>query len=149
MPSINLKKFIAEHYKGGVTARDVIREGVTNSIQAGASAITVDLFFDRQPGLFGDDVRNVLDKITITDDGEGFTPENLNYFDEVCTGHKDDIGGKGVGRLAFLKFGNRVEIRSQLASGWSSSTTPPISSWTTFAARRARANRKQRFRSRG
>lgn len=116
MPSINLKKFIAEHYKGGVTARDVIREGVTNSIQAGASAITVDLFFDRQPGLFGDDVRNVLDKITITDDGEGFTPENLNYFDEVCTGHKDDIGGKGVGRLAFLKFGNRVEIRSQLAS---------------------------------
>lgn len=116
MASINLKKFIAEHYKGGVTARDVIREGVTNSIQAGANAITVDLSFDRRPGLFGDDVRSVLDKITISDDGEGFTPENLNYFDEVCTGHKDDIGGKGVGRLAFLKFGKRVEIRSQLAS---------------------------------
>jgi len=116
MARINLKKFIAEHYKGGVTARDVIREGVTNSIQAGADAITVDLWFDRQPGLFGDEVRNVLDKITITDDGEGFTQDNLNYFDEICTGHKDDIGGKGVGRLAFLKYANRVEIRSQLAS---------------------------------
>lgn len=116
MPSINLKKFIAEHYKGGVTARDVIREGVTNSIHAGASDITVDLSFDRQAGLFGDDVRNVLDTITISDDGEGFTPENLNYFDEICTGHKDDIGGKGVGRLAFLKYANRVEIHSQLAS---------------------------------
>lgn len=116
MARINLKKFIAEQYKGGVTARDVIREGVTNSIQAGADAITVDLWFDRQPGLFGDEVRNVLDKITISDDGEGFTQDNLNYFDEICTGHKDDIGGKGVGRLAFLKYANRVEIRSQLAS---------------------------------
>ena len=116
MARINLKKFIAEHYKGGVTARDVIREGVTNSIHAGANDISVDLSFDRQAGLFGDEERNVLDKITITDDGEGFTEDNLNYFDEICTGHKDDIGGKGVGRLAFLKYGNRVEIRSQLAS---------------------------------
>lgn len=116
MARINLKKFIAEHYKGGVTARDVIREGVTNAIHAGADAIAVDLWFDRQPGLFGDEVRNVLEKITITDDGEGFTQDNLNYFDEICTGHKDDIGGKGVGRLAFLKYANRVEVRSQLPS---------------------------------
>lgn len=114
MARINLKKFIAEHYKGGVTARDVIREGVTNSIHAGASRIRVDLSFERQAGFFGDDVRNVLDRITISDDGEGFTQDNLNYFDEICTGHKDDIGGKGVGRLAFLKYGNRVDIRSQL-----------------------------------
>ncbi|GCE85231.1 ATP-binding protein [Komagataeibacter diospyri] len=116
MARINLKKFIAEHYKGGVTARDVIREGVTNSIQAGANSISVDLLFSRQGGLFGDEVRNVLDKIIISDDGEGFTQDNLNYFDEICTGHKDDIGGKGVGRLAFLKYANRVEVRSQLAA---------------------------------
>ncbi|MVA24719.1 ATP-binding protein [Agrobacterium vitis] len=114
MARINLKKFIAEHYKGGVTARDVIREGITNSIHAGAKSISVDLWFEKQAGLFGDEERNVLDKITISDDGEGFTQENLNYFDEICTGHKDDIGGKGVGRLAFLKYANRVEIWSQL-----------------------------------
>lgn len=116
MARINLKKFIAEHYKGGVTARDVIREGVTNSIHAGATSISVDLWFDRQPGLFGDDVRSVLEKITISDDGEGFTKDNLSYFDEICTSHKDDIGGKGVGRLAFLKYANRVEIHSQMAT---------------------------------
>ena len=116
MARVNLKKFIAEHYKGGVTARDVIREGVTNSIHARASAISVDLRFERQPDLFGDEVRNVLDRITISDDGEGFTQNNLDYFDEICTSHKDDIGGKGVGRLAFLKYANRVEVRSQLAS---------------------------------
>lgn len=114
MARINLKKFIAEHYKGGISARDVIREGVTNSIHAGANDISIDLSFNR--GLLGDEERNVLDKITISDDGEGFTEANLNYFDEICTGHKDDIGGKGVGRLAFLKFANRVDIRSQLAS---------------------------------
>jgi len=115
MARINLKKFIAEHYKGGVTARDVIREGITNSIHAGANEISVDLWFEKKSGLFGDDIRNVLDRITISDNGEGFTQDNLNYFDEICTGHKDDIGGKGVGRLAFLKYANRVEIRSQLS----------------------------------
>jgi hypothetical protein len=114
MARINLKKFIAEHYKGGVTARDVIREGITNSIHAGANEISVDLWFEKQSGLFGDEIRNVLDRITISDNGEGFTQDNLNYFDEICTGHKDDIGGKGVGRLAFLKYANRVEVRSQL-----------------------------------
>lgn len=116
MARINLKKFIAEHYKGGVTARDVIREGVTNSIHAGASSVSIDLWFDRQIGLLGDEERNVLEKITISDDGEGFTKANLNYFDEICTGHKDDIGGKGVGRLAFLKYADKVEISSQLAT---------------------------------
>ena len=116
MARINLKKFIAEHYKGGVTARDVIREGVTNSIHAGARTVSVDLWFEKQPGLFGDEERNVLDRITISHDGEGFTEENLNYFDEICTDHKDDIGGKGMGRLAFLKYANQVDVRSQLSS---------------------------------
>lgn len=117
MAKINLRKFIAEHYRGGVSARDVIREAVTNSIHAGAKNISVDLnFAELPPDLFlGAAERRALDKITISDDGEGFTPENLQYFDEICTGHKDLIGGKGVGRLAFLKFANGVEVRSQLS----------------------------------
>lgn len=116
MARINLKKFIAEHYKGGVTVRDVIREALTNAIHAGGKCISVDLHFSEKNGeLFqGGEDRRVLDQITISDDGEGFTPENLQYFDEICTSHKDNIGGKGVGRLAFLKYANRVEIRSQL-----------------------------------
>lgn len=118
MARINLKKFIAEHYRGGVTARDVIREALTNAIQAGAKSISVDLHFSERNGeLFpGSEERRVLEQITITDDGEGFTDENLQYFDEVCTSHKDDIGGKGVGRLAFLKYSSEVAIRSQLSN---------------------------------
>jgi hypothetical protein len=38
MAKINLRKFIAEHYKGGVTVRDVIREALTNAIHAGGQA---------------------------------------------------------------------------------------------------------------
>jgi hypothetical protein len=118
MARINLRKFIAEHYKGGVSARDVIREALTNSIHAGSKQISVDLHFsEKQQELTpGTEERRVLETITIVDDGEGFTPENLNFFDEVCTGHKDSIGGKGVGRLAFLKYAKSVKIRSQLSS---------------------------------
>lgn len=119
MAKINLRKFIAEHYKGGVSARDVIREALTNSIHAGGKSIAVDLHFsERQQEIsgVGADERRVLEQIIITDDGEGFTAENLNFFDEICTSHKDSIGGKGVGRLAFLKYANTVVIRSQLAN---------------------------------
>lgn len=116
MAKINIKKFIAEHYKGGVTVRDVIREALTNAIHAGAKLITVDLCFSERNGeLFQNtEERSALEQIVIIDNGEGFTPENLHYFDEICTSHKDSIGGKGVGRLAFLKYANKVEIRSQL-----------------------------------
>ena len=118
MAKINLRKFIAEHYKGGVTARDVIREAITNSIHAGANEILVNLSFsDREGELFsGTEERRVLEEISITDNGEGFTAENQQYFDEICTSHKDSIGGKGVGRLSFLKFANEVEVKSQLES---------------------------------
>ncbi|MGR3758811.1 ATP-binding protein [Roseobacteraceae bacterium NS-SX3] len=116
MARINLRKFIAEHYKGGVTARDVIREAITNSIHAGGKNITVELrFSDKQAEIFAQaSERVVLEGISITDDGEGFTNDNLNYFDEICTSHKDQIGGKGVGRLSFLKYANTVTVRSQL-----------------------------------
>lgn len=116
MARINLRKFIAEHYKGGIAVRDVIREAITNSIQAGAKNIDVNLTFsERNQEMFADsDERRVLEQVSISDDGEGFTAENLQYFDEICTSHKDNIGGKGVGRLSFLKFASKVEIRSQL-----------------------------------
>jgi hypothetical protein len=113
---INLRKFIAEHYKGGVTARDVIREAVTNSIHAGGTEISVELrFSDKQTEMFSESSeRVVLEGISITDNGEGFTPDNLNYFDEICTSHKDSIGGKGVGRLSFLKYAKKINVQSQL-----------------------------------
>ncbi|MBU3035472.1 ATP-binding protein [Tritonibacter mobilis] len=116
MARINLRKFIAEHYKGGVTARDVIREAITNSIHAKATDIKVNLRFSERQGEIFNHVseRVVLEGISIEDDGEGFTRDNVNYFDEICTSHKDRIGGKGVGRLSYLKYANKVHVKSQL-----------------------------------
>jgi hypothetical protein len=114
MARINLPKFIAEHYRAGITARDVVREALTNAIHAGGTNIFVNLHFSTEQQSFLGDDRNYLDKIEIVDDGEGFTEKNLEYFDEICTSHKDSIGGKGIGRLSFLKYGNDVTISSQL-----------------------------------
>ncbi|MAM37981.1 MAG: hypothetical protein CL949_05655 [Erythrobacter sp.] len=117
MTSINLPKFIAEHYRGGIAARDVVREALTNAVQADATEIAVDLIFsDAQEDFFKGEQRNALEEIRISDNGEGFTDENLGYFDEICTSHKDAIGGKGVGRLSYLKFADLVEIESQVGS---------------------------------
>ena len=97
MTSINLPKFIAEHYRGGIAARDVVREALTNAVQADATEIAVDLIFsDAQEDFFKGEQRNALEEIRISDNGEGFTDENLGYFDEICTSHKDAIGGKAL-----------------------------------------------------
>lgn len=54
------------------------------------------------------DVRN----ITITDNGIGFTKKNVESFRMVDTPHKADRGGKGLGRLTWLKAFDRVEVES-------------------------------------
>lgn len=82
---------------GSVTARDVIREGVTNSIHAGANDISVDLSFDRQAGLFGDEECNVLDKITITDDGEGFTEDTPTTSTRFALGTRTILAARAWG----------------------------------------------------
>jgi hypothetical protein len=116
MSRINLSKFIAEQYKGGVSARDVLREAVTNSIHAGGRNISIDLkFSDKQDEFFPDvSGRSFLEEISVSDDGEGFTDLNIDYFEEVCTDHKDGMGGKGIGRLSFLKYAGAVKVESQL-----------------------------------
>lgn len=116
MTTINLPKFIAEHYKGGISARDVVREALTNAIHAGATNITVKLGFALKQQSFLEEDRSYLQGIEVIDDGEGFTDSNLAYFDEILTSHKDSIGGKGVGRLAYLKYANTVKIASQLST---------------------------------
>lgn len=117
MSNINLRRFIQDHYKSGVTVRDVAREAITNAIQANASEVTVNLEFSEssQRALPGEEARRVLEKISIIDNGEGFTEANSQYFYEVCTSHKESIGGKGVGRLSYLKFAKKIQISSQLS----------------------------------
>lgn len=49
---------------------------------------------------------------TIEDNGVGFTPENMASFETLDSDYKASIGGRGVGRLLWLKAFDKVSIRS-------------------------------------
>jgi len=101
---INLRKFIAEHYRGGVSARDVIREALTNAIHAESNNISVDLHFsERQQELSpGSEERRSLEAITIIDDGVGFTSENLNFLMKFVPAIRTTLAAKALAVLLFL-----------------------------------------------
>ena len=61
-----------------------IVECVTNSLEAGAKNISVELFSGPKEGSALTDDR-FINKVIITDDGEGFTEENLKAFKEYRT----------------------------------------------------------------
>ena len=53
-----------------------------------------------------------ISAFTITDNGIGFTPENMESFRTLDTQYKAERGGRGVGRLLWLKAFSRASIRS-------------------------------------
>ncbi len=115
MSKINLRNFVSQHYKRGVTARDVVLEAITNSIHADATTVNIQLVFSESPQKVISEIKDtnsVLTKIIITDNGDGFIKKNLDSFNEVCSTHKNDVGGKGVGRLSFLKLAQKINIVS-------------------------------------
>ena len=52
----------------------------------------------------------VLSGFEIEDNGVGFTDDNFTYF--KCADTTNKTGGKGVGRLLWLKVFNRAEVAS-------------------------------------
>jgi hypothetical protein len=53
----------------------------------------------------------------IEDNGAGFNKQNFEAFNELDTLNKIDKGGKGIGRLAWLKAFDNVEIQSIYKEG--------------------------------
>ncbi|MDT9594873.1 ATP-binding protein [Nocardioides zeae] len=49
---------------------------------------------------------------TVTDDGVGFTPQNMSSFETLDSDFKSDLGCRGVGRLLWLKAFDRVSVHS-------------------------------------
>ena len=94
-----------------------IYEAVNNSIEAGATHITLALAPDKNT-LFDDsnanDVKPLIDRITVTDNGEGFTKKNIDSFCQYYSDFKISLGCKGVGRFTWLKNFTQVHISSKI-----------------------------------
>jgi hypothetical protein len=92
-------------FEAVMNAMDAIQEAsVTNgriSIEIGRGPV-------RQQELFLQPVRSFI----IRDNGIGVTTDNFSAFETADTGHKADIGGKGVGRFLWLKAFDHAEITS-------------------------------------
>lgn len=91
-------------------------ECITNSLEADAKKISVKFLSDTPEGGLYDDDR-IVNGVVITDDGKGFTDENLNAFKEYKTKNKLALGCKGVGRLTWLKIFSKAKIDSVVQEG--------------------------------
>jgi len=103
-------------------------EAVVNSIHSieeaefssGNGSITVEIIRDTQQALAfensskkrGPDAYRDIMGFKVTDNGVGFTDPNMKSFLTLDSEHKADKGGRGVGRLLWLKAFKRVNVNS-------------------------------------
>ena len=60
---------------------------------------------------------NDITSFTVTDNGVGFNDDNFDAFLTLDTDHKIDKGGRGIGRLLWLKAFQRVDVASVFLDG--------------------------------
>ncbi len=85
----------------------VFKEAIANSLDADATAIKVNIFidsFEKQETL----------RIEIVDNGDGFTDKRYKKFCELLKVEEDTH--QGVGRLVYLCYFNKIEIKSYYAN---------------------------------
>lgn len=103
-------------------------EAIANSIQAIQEAkepngeIIINVMRDTsQPGLSTEEETikpaQPIVGFAVEDNGIGFTDENFQSFDKVHSPKKRRLGGKGVGRLLWLKAFRKAEIDSTYQDG--------------------------------
>jgi hypothetical protein len=95
-------------------------EAISNSIDAIAEAKKrsgrIDIYLERdgKQTLLDDDIPSTepIVGMRIVDNGVGFTDVNFKSFDTSFSSRKKDSGGKGIGRLTWLKTFQRAEVES-------------------------------------
>jgi len=102
-------------------------EAVVNAIQAidevhdgmDAAAVEIEILRAEQPPLpgadheFGTPALAPIVGFEVRDNGEGFHDSNFDSFQTLDSEYKAAHGGRGVGRLLWLKAFERVEVASQ------------------------------------
>jgi len=93
-------------------------EAVVNSFQAledttkPVSSLSIVIVVERDDVLPGFEIDGPVNGFTVTDNGVGFTEDNLNSFFTSDTQYKVGRGGKGIGRFLWLKAFQCAEIES-------------------------------------
>lgn len=95
-------------------------EAISNSIHAieertpRKGRIVIHIDRDKSQKMLGEAFRGLgpISGFTIEDDGMGFTEANFKSFCEADSPHKRAKGGKGVGRLYWLKAFERARVES-------------------------------------
>lgn len=94
-----------------VSVEQVTFEAINNAIQAGATEINI-YFYEKNTSCEGITEFQTIDSIKIIDNGEGFTPDNIESFKIYRSTHKKKLGAKGIGRFLYLKLFSKVTITS-------------------------------------
>lgn len=99
-------------------------EAVVNSFQAieeikeHVSSPKVEIVVERDDDVLpGVEIDSAVNGFTVTDNGIGFTEENLDSFFTSDTQYKVGRGGKGIGRFIWLKAFECAEIESHYREG--------------------------------
>lgn len=99
---------ILDTFKTKIEFLQPIYEAITNSLEAGAK--TIEVKFIKSNNIFD---YNRVEKVIISDDGEGFNEKNISSFAEYMSKYKVKLGCKGVGRFTWLKVFKKVDIESE------------------------------------
>lgn len=111
---VNLSRAISNFKPRAKSVLLPVYEAITNSIYAGANKIdiTFQTLQDVTLEALSLEKSHTVANIIITDNGEGFTSDNIKSFSTLYSDYKINLGAKGIGRLSYLKAFENVKICS-------------------------------------
>lgn len=101
---ISLRQAV-KHFFSQSSFDQIYQEAVANALDAGARNITIAFEANSLP-----DVNSF--KLSISDDGVGFTEDRFKKFSKLMDVEDEDIKHKGLGRLVYLFYFDKVEVES-------------------------------------
>ncbi len=117
---VYIEKYLKDFGKQS-TVYNAIVEAVTNAIDSIEAKRKIDneyagnirIVITRKEQLpLNDGVNSEIEKIEIHDDGIGFTNENRDSFNTLYSPQKQNNGGKGLGRMFYIKYFQNVSVES-------------------------------------
>ena len=111
--NVNMQRAVENLAKKDLKFLQPLYEAISNSLESGSSKILVELFTD---DTLSAEIEPHIISFSVTDNGDGFTEDNIASFLELWSDTKLELGCKGSGRFTWLSVFDRVEITSEVAS---------------------------------